>query len=521
MQIIKFLTRFLLNYRLHTLLSFLSLTCLMMGVLISVNVYYYPKVIQASYQSPLKANCTKFMFTDLVVEGRKLANEIGIPYQSNSVICRVHFASVKLGGTYDAEAVFTSENDIPIKEHGIPTPKAGHVIVSSSLSATYGLKAGDNIRLKFGSYSMNLIIIGVVDDSKFMEILDIDGKPIFSEGRLYMLGNLVDVSDMLVTVKGFKYEVIFLGVTINYDRVKLAFDKYQQNLTAIKVAEDGIVKSYMYAVLLGLSGVGFLLFVSLMTFLIATNNKLSMIHYMSRPIFSLLSVGASPSHIHRVFYVLTVLESLLASILAFIFSNVLLLCLGLEPKLNILWIPVLFLLSAASVFPSSIIAIRKLVDQFTPSLKMKWSQFVKEKIMIELSGGVYKHKVPVKIPAELIEKLVQDLYMELKAKTLIHEEAGGLVGVTLSSLKVNGRKKFVINYTSYYPAAMGTIPLPYIISFSPVNEEYEMLIEVEIPTTVLSRSILPQVIEEITSIRMFIVEWFSEKVCRSIKVVRS
>ena len=493
----------------------------MMGVLISVNVYYYPQVIQASYQSALKANCTKFIFTDFIVEGHTLANEIGIPYQSSNVIYRVHFTSVKLGGTYDAEVVFTSENDAPIKEHGISTPEAGHIIVSSSLSTIYGLKAGDNIRLTFGSYSLNLVIIRIVDDARFMEILDLDGKPIFGEGRLYMLGNLADISNMLATVKGFKYEIIFLDVTVSYDRAKLAFDKYKQNLTAIKVADNGMVKSYMYVVLLGLSGIGFLAFVSLMTFLIATNNKLSMIHYMSRPIFSLLSVGATPSHVHRVFYALTILESLLASILAFIFSNILLLCLGLEPKLNILWIPALFLLSAASVFPSSIIAIRKLVDQFTPSLKMKWSQFVKEKIMIELSGGVYKHKVPVKIPAELIEKLVQDLYMELKAKTLIHEEAGGLVGVTLSSLKVNGRKKFVINYTSYYPAAMGTISLPYIISFSPVNGEYEMLIEVEIPTTFLSRSILPQVIEEITCIRMFIVEWFSEKVRRSIKVVRS
>ncbi len=521
MQIIKFLTRFLLSYRLHTFLSFLSLTCLMMGVLISVNIYYHPQVIYTSYQSPLETNCTKFIFTDIVVKGHTLANEFGIPYQSDNVIRRVHFTSLKLGGTYDAEAVFTSENDVPIKEHGISIPETGYVIISLSLSAMYGLKAGDTIRLMLDSYSLNLAIMRIVDDAKFMKILDLDGKPIFGEGRLYILGNLADVSDMPSTVKGFKYEVIFPNINVSYDKIKLAFEKYQQNLTAVKVAENGTVKSYMYTVLLGLSGIGFLIFVSLMTFLIATNNKLSMIYYMSKPIFSLLSVGATPSHVHRVFYTLTILESLLASILAFIFSNLLLIGLGLEPKLNILWIPALFLLSAASVFPSSIIAIRKLVDQFTPSLKMKWSQFVKEKILIELSGGVYRHKVPVKIPAEFIEKLVQDLYRELKAKTLIHEEAGGLVGVTLTSSKVNGRKKFVINYTSYYPAAMGAIPLPYIISFLPVNGEYEMLIEVDIPTTFLSKSILPQVIEEITWIRMFIVEWLSEKVRKSIKVVRS
>jgi ABC-type lipoprotein release transport system permease subunit len=429
-----------------------------------------------------------------------------------------------LGIELDLEAEATHIDDVIVEGRYIDGLKEKEVLISSTTAELLNAKIGDDLLLVSRATTINVTLVGLLDNNKFNQIKDIDTEPLIPNKLVIQNGErptiVIEPCDASeVIVMNWKTANLFGGIFLSRIDVQLVDPNLALSIARQIALERDLLVWSAYDGQIYKTGLGEYLETSGISILIpwvivilnVVITMMNAIFERRREIAILSSVGLNPSHIGSLFMAEAAIIGIVGGGVGYMLGlggyqvmSALSITVGVRQKISAAWSLASLGIAVVAVLVGAGIAIKNSVS-ITPSTLRRWTMEQK----VEDKGEVLEFQIPIRLRTDEVDPLLNFVKREVQAsvRKLYPRFADWIEKrTTISEEKTLETHVKIVDFKYAFgqrDAALGRYPFRLIAEKKREEKNYSLRI---MPTSRFGAD-SESVTSIVSFIRMLIVDW--------------
>jgi hypothetical protein len=424
----------------------------------------------------------------------------------------------------DLEAEATHIDDVIVEGRYIDGLKEKEVLISSTTAELLNAKIGDDLLLVSRATTINVTLVGLLDNNKFNQIKDIDTEPLIPNKLVIQNGErptiVIEPCDASeVIVMNWKTANLFGGIFLSRIDVQLVDPNLALSIARQIALERDLLVWSAYDGQIYKTGLGEYLETSGISILIpwvivilnVVITMMNAIFERRREIAILSSVGLNPSHIGSLFMAEAAIIGIVGGGVGYMLGlggyqvmSALSITVGVRQKISAAWSLASLGIAVVAVLVGAGIAIKNSVS-ITPSTLRRWTMEQK----VEDKGEVLEFQIPIRLRTDEVDPLLNFVKREVQAsvRKLYPRFADWIEKrTTISEEKTLETHVKIVDFKYAFgqrDAALGRYPFRLIAEKKREEKNYSLRI---MPTSRFGAD-SESVTSIVSFIRMLIVDW--------------